>query len=115
MLSGITSASTLARAFGGDYLGEFVSLPTVLVAIAFMVVVAVINYRGIVESVRINIGLTLIDVSWLLLIIVIALGALFAGDAEPSRAVEFTNDEAVPLAILGAGLRSTRSSASRTP
>jgi amino acid transporter len=25
MLSGITSASTLARAFGGDYLGEFVS------------------------------------------------------------------------------------------
>ena len=29
MASGITSASTLARAFGGDYLAEFVSVPTV--------------------------------------------------------------------------------------
>jgi amino acid transporter len=105
MLSGITSASTLARAFGGDYLGEFVSLPTVLVAIVFMCVVAAINLRGIGESVRINIGLTLIEVGGLLLIVVIALGALFAGDADASRAVEFTNDEAVPLAILGgAGL-----------
>jgi APA family basic amino acid/polyamine antiporter len=47
MLSGITSASTLARAFGGDYLGEFVSVPTVIVALGFMVVVALINYRGI--------------------------------------------------------------------
>jgi basic amino acid/polyamine antiporter, APA family len=105
MLSGITSASTLARAFGGDYLGEFVDVPTVLVAMAFMVVVAAINYRGIGESVRINIGLTAIEVGGLALIIVIALAALLAGDAEPSRAVEFTHDEAVPLAVLGgAGL-----------
>jgi basic amino acid/polyamine antiporter, APA family len=105
MLSGITSASTLARAFGGDYLGEFVSVPTVIVALGFMVVVALINYRGIGESVRINIGLTFIEVGGLLLIIVIALGALFAGDAEASRAVEFTSDESVPFAILGgAGL-----------
>src|SRR4051794_24797109 len=80
MLSGITSASTLARAFGGDYLGEFVSVPTVVVALGFMVVVAAINYRGIGESVRINIGLTFIEVGGLLLIIVIALGALFAGE-----------------------------------
>ena len=32
MCSGLGSASTLARAFGGDYLAEFVSVPTVLVA-----------------------------------------------------------------------------------
>jgi amino acid transporter len=39
------------------------------------------------------------------LVAIIALGALLAGDAEPSRAVDFTQDEAVPLAILGgAGL-----------
>jgi basic amino acid/polyamine antiporter, APA family len=105
MLSGITSASTLSRAFGGDYLGEFVDLPIILVAFAFMIVIAAINYRGIGESVRINIGLTLIEVGGLVLVVVIALGALFAGDAEPSRAVEFTQDESVPLAILGgAGL-----------
>src|SRR3712207_2297684 len=39
MCSGLTSASTLARAFGGDYLSEFVSLPTVRVGIGFIVVV----------------------------------------------------------------------------
>ena len=33
MCSGLRSASTLARAFGGDYLAEFVSVPTVLVAL----------------------------------------------------------------------------------
>jgi basic amino acid/polyamine antiporter, APA family len=90
-------------------------VPTVLVALGFMVVVAAINYRGIGESVRINIGLTFIEVGGLLLIIVIALGALFAGEAEASRALQFTSDESVPFAILGArGWRSTPSSASRT-
>ena len=39
MCSGLGSASTLARAFGGDYLAEFVSVPTVLVAFAFVVVI----------------------------------------------------------------------------
>jgi hypothetical protein len=34
MCSGLGSASTLARAFGGDYLAEFISVPTVLVAFA---------------------------------------------------------------------------------
>ena len=29
--SGVASAATLATAFGGDYLSEFVDLPTVLV------------------------------------------------------------------------------------
>jgi amino acid transporter len=36
MASGISSASTLARAFGGDYLSAFVALPTLLVALVFM-------------------------------------------------------------------------------
>ena len=36
-------------AFGGDYLGEFVVVPTVVVALGFMVVVAAINFRGIAE------------------------------------------------------------------
>jgi hypothetical protein len=36
MASGVTSAATLATAFGGDYLSEFVDLPTVLVGLAFV-------------------------------------------------------------------------------
>ena len=40
MASGVTSAATLATAFGGDYLSEFVDLPTVLVGLAFVAVIS---------------------------------------------------------------------------
>src|SRR5215204_5185968 len=52
MCSGLASAATLARAFGGDYLSEFVSLPTALVGVGFIVVMTLVNFRGIGESVK---------------------------------------------------------------
>ena len=105
MCSGLASAATLARAFGGDYLAEFVSLPTVLVGLAFIAVMTLINFRGIGESVKVNVGLTLIELTGLVLVVVIGAAALFAGEGDASRAVDFSDDEAVPLAIMGgAGL-----------
>ena len=100
MMSGITSASTLARAFGGDYLGEFIDVPVAAAALCFIVVVAAINARGIAESARVNVALTIVEVLGLVLIVVIGLGAIGAGDAEPSRAFEFKEGDAVPWAIL---------------
>jgi amino acid transporter len=47
MASGVASAATLATAFGGDYLSEFVELPTVLVGLAVIAVLSLINFRGI--------------------------------------------------------------------
>jgi APA family basic amino acid/polyamine antiporter len=63
MSSGITSAATAARAFGGDYLSQFFEAPIVVVAIAFVIILAGINFRGISESVKLNLGLTLIEFS----------------------------------------------------
>ena len=62
MCSGIASAATLSRAFAGDYLAEFIELPVVLVAIGFLLIVALINFRGISESVKLNMVLTTIEV-----------------------------------------------------
>jgi basic amino acid/polyamine antiporter, APA family len=105
MASGISSASTLARAFGGDYLSAFVALPTLLVALVFIVLVALVNYRGIVESVRLNVAFTAIEVLGLLLIVVIGVVALVSGDGEPGRALEFKPGLSVPALILaGAAL-----------
>jgi APA family basic amino acid/polyamine antiporter len=101
MCSGIASAATLSRAFAGDYLSEFVDLPVVLVALAFLLVVALINFRGISESVRVNMVLTAIEVLGLVIIIVIGIAALTNGDGEPSRNFDFPADESVPLAIVG--------------
>ena len=71
MGSGIASAATLSRAFAGDYFKEFIDAPTVPIAIAFLLLVTAINLRGIAESVRINLGLTVVEVSGLVLIVVI--------------------------------------------
>jgi len=101
LMSGITSASAAARAFGGDYLAEFVDLPTVLVALGFVLGLAAINYWGIRESVRINIVLTLVEVTGLLIILVIGAIALLSGDGEPSRALEFDTENGVLLGVLG--------------
>ena len=101
MCSGIASAATLARAFAGDYFSAFIDLPVVLVALAFLLVVALINFRGISESVKLNMVLTLIEVIGLVLIILIGIAALVAGQGEPSRNLEFPEGSNVALAILG--------------
>jgi APA family basic amino acid/polyamine antiporter len=103
MSSGLTSAATLARAFGGDYLSVFVDVPVVLVGLTLIVVVALINFRGIAESVRLNIVLTSIELAGLLLVVLIAVAAVADGGAsiDAGRALEFDDDETVLAAILG--------------
>ena len=101
MASGLTSAGTAARAFGGDYLSEFITLPLVAVAIGFIVVLTLINYLGISESTKVNVVCTLIEATGLIIIVIVGIAALLGGDGEPSRAFEFKEGTAVPLAIMG--------------
>ncbi len=98
--SGLASAGAAARAFGGDYLGQFISLPALLVAFLFVIALSLVNFIGISESFKTNLILTLIELSGLLLIILIGAIALFGGTAEPARPFEFSTDAAVPLAVL---------------
>ncbi len=55
----LTSASVLSLAFSGDYLLQFISVPSVLAALVFVVIVGFINFYGISESVRLNLTLHL--------------------------------------------------------
>ena len=100
MASGVTSASTLSRAFAGDYLHDFVNIPTTLAALVFIVVVALVNFRGISESVKANVVLTLVELSGLVIIILIGAWVLGNGDAEVGRNFEFKEGEGTFLAIL---------------
>jgi amino acid transporter len=101
MCSGITSASALAIAFAGDYLSEFVSAPQALVALLFIVILAVINAIGISESVRMNAAFTVIEVVGLLLIVGIGVVALGGGEADFSRNLEFNSGTVPFMAVLG--------------
>ena len=92
MASGVTSASFAATRVGGRYwTGLFgtENPPTVLIAILVILLVAAVNYRGVGESIRINIGITLIELAGLLFIIVIGAKVLFSGDGDPGQAFEF--------------------------
>ena len=103
--SSLFSAATLTRAFGGDYLQQFISAPTTLVALVAIVVVGLINFWGISESVKINVIFTLIEVFGLLLIVLIGIVTLSTGSGEPARALEFNEGTSVSIAILsGAAL-----------
>ena len=69
MASGVTSASALSRAFGGDYLAEFVDINVLVAAVVFVVLVAVVNYVGILLSVRLNVVFTLVELGGLFLVV----------------------------------------------
>ncbi len=104
-LSGITSASALSIAFSGDYLSQFVTVPRLLAALGVMLLLALINFIGISESVRLNAAFTIVELFGLLLIVLIGIVTLSSGLGDPSRAFEFEGGTSVPIAILaGAAL-----------
>jgi basic amino acid/polyamine antiporter, APA family len=103
MSSGVTSAATAAKAFGDTYLKQFIELPTWAVAGAFILGLALINFRGVGESVKANVVLTCIELSGLLLIIAVGSYAVADGRGEPGRLVEInTGETGVFLAITAA-------------
>ncbi len=96
----LTSASVLSLAFSGDYLLQFISVPSVLAALVFVVVIGFINFYGISESVRLNLIFTCVEITGLVLIVVIGFVALGSGTGEPARAFEFKEGASILPAIL---------------
>ncbi|WP_235919250.1 APC family permease [Aureimonas psammosilenae] len=94
MCSGITSAATASRAFAANFstafdLGLEGTVGVTVVALAFMAILAAINFRGVGESVKVNVVLTVVELTGLLIIIAIGLWALGLGNGDFSRAFEF--------------------------
>ncbi|WP_189037776.1 APC family permease [Streptomyces daqingensis] len=100
MCSGLSSASAAARAFAGDYLGELVDVPPTLVAILFVLALAALNLRGVSESVKTNVVLTVIELTGLLIIISIGVYAVFAGEGDPGRLTQIDTAGGTGYAVL---------------
>ncbi|MDQ6433029.1 APC family permease [Mesorhizobium sp. LHD-90] len=109
MCSGITSASTASRAFSVNLDAAFglgLGDPAVgnntwgimWLGLLFMAIVAAINFRGVGESVKVNIVLTCVELTGLLIVIFIGLWAIGAGQGDVSRVTQFHAPEgASPL------------------
>ena len=99
MCSGITSASTAANAFAGFVNDGFgFDLPVggvgiTAIALGFMLLVALVNFRGVGESVKANVVLTLVELSGLLLVIFVGLYALTRGEADFTEVVLFSSGD----------------------
>jgi APA family basic amino acid/polyamine antiporter len=104
MMSGIASASAAALAFGGRYLTVFVpDFPTLLAAYGFLAIVTFVNFRGVSESVKVNLVLTIVEVTGLVIVIVVGLIGIFGGEGEPARAFEITTpDDGVVIGVITA-------------
>jgi basic amino acid/polyamine antiporter, APA family len=93
MCSGITSASTASRAFAANFSSGFglglESFGITLTGLLFMAVVAIVNFRGVGESVKANVVLTCVELTGLLIIIVIGVWAIGAGQGDVSRTLTF--------------------------
>ncbi|KQT48682.1 amino acid permease [Aureimonas sp. Leaf454] len=108
MASGITSASTASRAFAANLSAAFdlglAGWSVTLVALGFMAVVAIINVRGVGESVKANVVLTLVELTGLLIIISIGLWAILGGQGDVSRVWTFepAGDKGVFWSVISA-------------
>jgi amino acid transporter len=108
--SGITSASTSSNLLATNLLAGFdgigLDVPggntaILVVALLFMLVLAAINLRGVGESVKFNVVLTLIEISALLIVIGVGFYVMAKGDADMGRIVVFNSasDRGMFLAV----------------
>nr|WP_288465960.1 amino acid permease [uncultured Pseudomonas sp.] len=104
LAAAVTSAAGLSLAFAGDYLAAFVDIPAHVAALIFLMVIGLLNARGIKESLSANLVMTTIELSGLLLVIVAAAWFLRGGEGDFSRVVEFKAGVNPAYAVLGAAL-----------
>jgi APA family basic amino acid/polyamine antiporter len=93
MCSGITSASTASRAFAANmshaFGFDFTPTGVTIAGLCFMALVAAVNFRGVGESVKANVVLTIVELTGLLIIIAIGMWAISQGQGDVSRVMEF--------------------------
>lgn len=102
MLSASFAASaSLATGFT-TYFKQVLDLPVFPVALAFIVLLAVINFIGITESVVLNLIMTIVEVAGLVIVVLVAIITVAQGGADFGNLGDFSSADGggVPLAIL---------------
>lgn len=102
--SGVTSAAGLALAFAGDYLRSFLDVPAIPAAMVFLALVAALNARGISESVKSNVVMTIVELSGLVIVVVAVAIMVGGGGGDASRLGELPDGANPALAALGGAI-----------
>jgi APA family basic amino acid/polyamine antiporter len=108
MSSGITSASTAARAFSSNAaevfgLGFDEGIGITLIGLGFISLVALVNHRGVGESVKANVLLTCVELTGLLIVIGVGVWALGGGEGDFGRVTAVdTGDRSLVGGVIAA-------------
>src|SRR5690606_5409762 len=104
LAAGVVSAAALALAFAGDYLSAFIEIPPILGAILFLALVALINLRGIKESMQANFVMTAVELTGLLIVLICVGVFIGGGNGDVGRLTEFNPDTTPFLAVMAGAL-----------
>lgn len=104
LAAGVTSAAGLALAFSGDYLGALVDIPPIITALVFLALIGALNARGIKESLRANVVMTVIELGGLVLVVIVVAVFVGSGGGDVSRLTQLPDDSVPALAILAGAI-----------
>ncbi len=104
MFAAMVSVSAVSLGFAGYFVGIF-GTPLVLTAIAAIVVLSIVNFLGVKESSRLNLVLTVVAISGLVLIIIMGIpffGSVdyFAGISPSLGTFDFLNNITIAAALI---------------
>jgi basic amino acid/polyamine antiporter, APA family len=109
MCAGITSAATASRFFAANFFAAFQfswgTAGNLLIALVFIAVLGAVNLRGVGQSLRLNVVLSAVSATGLLLVIGVGMWAFVEGrHADYARIVAFdtAGDKGIFLAVTSA-------------
>lgn len=98
------AAGSLATGFASYFQQVWGLPPALLLALAFIVILAAVNFIGITESVVANLVMTIIEVAGLIIVMVIGVWYVAQGDADFGTLTEFEASGKSPLFAVVAGV-----------
>jgi amino acid transporter len=104
LAASFAAAGALATGFA-EYFAEIWALPPVLlVTLAFIILLAVVNYIGITESVVANMVMTFVEVAGLVIVVIIGVTYVAQGNADFGTLTEFDAGTKSPIFAIISGV-----------
>ncbi len=103
LASGVSSAAAAALAFGGKYLTAFLpDAPPIIAAYCFLGLVTLVNLLGVSQSVKVNLVLTIVEVTGLVIVVVVGVIGIANGVGDTSRPLALEAPDGAIFGVLAA-------------
>ena len=102
--SSFAAAGALSSGFASYFLEVWEFAPALVISLVFLLVLTIINFIGITESVVINMLMTFAEVSGLIIVTIIAIWYIAEGNADFGTLTDFSAAEGHPILAIVSGV-----------